>query len=251
MGVNRVEAQDIDLFASEVIFRDNPVIGMGAGLAPDYEGSADFRLYPIPQARFNWADGCHINLLGPVIRVDLAPSEIFGFGPMLRYRPERGSVDDEKVRLLDKVDAATEAGVFGTFTSGRFFLYAAASRDTGDAHDGFLADVSIGYRAPIERHVRMVFLAVGTWADDKYMDTYFSIDADNAEKSGLSEFMAGSGIKDIGIVVALKYNITWHWGITGTWKYTRLMGDAADSPIVDRRGNRNQFINGLVINYNF
>jgi outer membrane protein len=248
---NRAAAQDIDLFASEVIFRNNPVIGMGAGLTPDYEGSADFRLYPIFQARFNWADGRYINLLGPVIRADLVPSATFGFGPMLRYRPERGSVDDEKTRLLDKVDAATEAGVFGTYALGRFFLYAALNRDTGDAHDGFLADVSVGYRVKIERHVRMVFLAIGTWADDKYMDTYFSVDADNAEKSDLAEFKAGSGIKDIGMVVALKYNINWHWGITGTWKYTRLLGDAADSPIVNQRGNRNQFINGLVINYNF
>lgn len=251
IGGSPVAAQNIDFFASEVIFRSKPLIGMGAGLAPDYEGSAAFQFYPLPQVRFNWADGCYINLFGPVIRADVIPSRTFGFGPMARYRPERRSVEDEKVRLLDKVDAAMEAGVFATLTFGRFFLYAAANGDTGDAHDGFTADVSAGYRIRIERHVRMVFLAVGTWADDNYMDTYFSVDAENADKTDLAEFAAVSGIKDVGVVVALKYNINWHWGITGICKYTRLLGDAADSPLVDRRGDRNQFINGIVINYNF
>lgn len=250
-GANRAMAQDIDLFASEVIFRNKPLVGMGVGLAPDYEGSTDFHIYAIPQARFNWAEGCYINLLGPVIRADLVPSTMFGFGPMLRYRPERDLFEDEDVQVVGKVDSAVEAGVFGTLTFDRLFFYAAANRDTGDAHDGFLVDVSAGYRVRIERHVRMVFLTVGTWADDKYMDTYFSVDADNAEKNRLPEYRAGSGIKDVGIVVALKYNIDWHWGITGTWKYTRLLNDAADSPIVDRRGNPNQFVNGIVINYNF
>lgn len=250
-SANRAMAQDIDLFASEVIFRDKPLIGMGAGLAPDYEGSANFRAYPIPQARFNWADGCHVNLLGPVIRADLVPSTMFGFGPMLRYRPARDSVEDEKVRLMEEVDPAVEAGVFGTLAFGRLFFYAAANRDTGDANDGFLVDVSAGYRVRIERNTRMVFLAVGTWADDQFMDTYFSVDSDNAGNSGLPEYKAGAGIKDVGIVVALKYNINWHWGITGIWKYTRLLGDAADSPLVDQRGDPNHFLNGLIVNYNF
>jgi MipA family protein len=251
IGAEPAAAQNIDFMASEVIFRDKPLIGMGSGLAPDYEGSGNFRFYPLPQARFNWADGCYINLLGPVIRVDVIPSRTFGFGPIGRYRPERGSVEDEKVRLLGKVDAAMEAGMFGTLTFGRFFLYTAANWDTGDAHGGFTADVSAGCRVRIERHVRMVFQAVGTWADDNYMDAYFSVNAENARKADLPEFTAGSGIKDVGVVVALKYNINWHWGITGVCRYTRLLGDAADSPLVDRRGDRNQFTNGIIVNYNF
>lgn len=244
-------AQDLDLFAGEVIFRQEPLVGMGTGLAPDYEGAFNFRVYPIPQVRFNWDDDRYINLFGPVIRAELIAHSPYGFGPMLRYRPERGSVKDEQVRLLNKVNAAVETGVFGTITLGNLFFYSAINRDIGDAHDGFLVDISVGNRVEIEPHVRMVFLAVGTWADGKYMDTYFSVDADNAEKSGLPEYRAGAGIKDIGVVVSLKYNVDWHWGITGIWKYTRLIGDAGDSPIVAQRGSRNQFINGLIINYNF
>ena len=33
--------------------------------------------------------------------------------------------------------------------------------------------------------------------------------------------------------------------------YTRLINDAADSPIVDNRGSANQFFTGASINYSF
>ena len=37
----------------------------------------------------------------------------------------------------------------------------------------------------------------------------------------------------------------------GIASYTRLVGDAEDSPVVDDVGNANQFFSGLIIVYNF
>jgi outer membrane protein len=34
-------------------------------------------------------------------------------------------------------------------------------------------------------------------------------------------------------------------------KYTRLLGDAADSPVTDDVGDENQMFGGLLINYTF
>ncbi|MCP4215639.1 MAG: MipA/OmpV family protein, partial [bacterium] len=90
-----------------------------------------------------------------------------------------------------------------------------------------------------------------TYASQDYMDAYFSIDADNAARSGLDTFDADAGFKDVGVEVALSYSPWERWNFTTTAGYTRLLGDAADSPIVDDEGNANQYSSGIVVTYNF
>jgi outer membrane protein len=41
------------------------------------------------------------------------------------------------------------------------------------------------------------------------------------------------------------------WSVTALASYTRLLDDAADSPIVDDAGDANQFFGGALINYRF
>ena len=57
--------------------------------------------------------------------------------------------------------------------------------------------------------------------------------------------------KDIGIGVSLDYNLTNNWIVSGTAAYSLLLGDAADSPIVDDRGSTSQFFLGALVNYKF
>ena len=39
-------------------------LGLGPGIAPDYEGSEDYEFVPIPYARAQWASGQYVHLLG-------------------------------------------------------------------------------------------------------------------------------------------------------------------------------------------
>jgi MipA family protein len=244
-------AQDLDMFTPEVFTLKRGIVGFGGGMAPDYEGSDEYSAIPIPQLRYNWDTGCYINFLGPSLRVNLIPGRTFGFGPMLRYQPARDSVDDDVVDKLDKVDSALEAGVFGSVIFNNFILYTAYNADTTDSHGGYLVDLAGGYRFGIESNVQFIALALGTYASDDYMETYFGVDEKNSERSGLPEFSAGAGVKDIGLLGALQYRIDSSWAILGIMKYTRLLGDAADSPIVDQRGDANNFMDGIIINYSF
>jgi outer membrane protein len=41
------------------------------------------------------------------------------------------------------------------------------------------------------------------------------------------------------------------WSATALRAYTRLLGDAADSPVIEDRGNENQWFGGFMINYRF
>jgi outer membrane scaffolding protein for murein synthesis (MipA/OmpV family) len=58
-------------------------------------------------------------------------------------------------------------------------------------------------------------------------------------------------LKDAGVTVSYSYAFAERWGVTALARYDRLLNDAADSPIVDDRGDANQFILGLLVNFTF
>ncbi len=83
------------------------------------------------------------------------------------------------------------------------------------------------------------------------MDEFFSIDADNAARSGLRQFEADAGIKDVGFRAFLTYSFSERWSATGVGIYQRLLNDAADSPVTDDEGDPNQFFGGVLVSFKF
>src|SRR3546814_6165484 len=63
------------------------------------------------------------------------------------------------------------------------------------------------------------------------MNRYFGIDAGEAMASGLPFYRAGSGFKDVSGVLTASYRLDAHWSLGATGGVTRLLGDAADSPL--------------------
>jgi outer membrane protein len=82
------------------------------------------------------------------------------------------------------------------------------------------------------------------------MEAYFGVDGRDSARSGLKEYSADSGIKDVGANLTLSYALTQHWGLLGVAAYRRLVGDASDSPIT-KNGDENQLYGGLLVNYRF
>jgi MipA family protein len=261
--IQPVSAQDLDLSMVKVKIstKKNTILGIGAGVYPDYEGSEEFTGLPLLQMRYNWNNGCYINLLGAGMRANIIPSCAFEFGPMVVYRPKRDSVDEKQVDKLKKVDAATEAGAFASWSIDKFTLLLQAHADTSGTHNGYLIDAGASYRIPLERKMQLILVALASYASDDYMDTYFSIDKENSELSECSEldpplgplpeYKADAGIKDVGLLAVLQYKLSNDWGLLGLLKYSCLVGDASDSPIVDDIGDANQLMTGFLVNYSF
>ena len=83
------------------------------------------------------------------------------------------------------------------------------------------------------------------------MGSYFSVDAANAAASGLDQFNANEGFKDVSFGGAVNYRFLERWSVAFLGTYARLLNDAKDSPIVDDAGDANQFFGGALINYQF
>ena len=69
--------------------------------------------------------------------------------------------------------------------------------------------------------------------------------------SGLPSYRPDGGLHAAGIASGISYQFSPRVGLFGFGRYERLVGDAADSPIVRELGSRNQLSGGLGLNYVF
>jgi outer membrane scaffolding protein for murein synthesis (MipA/OmpV family) len=90
-----------------------------------------------------------------------------------------------------------------------------------------------------------------TWASSDYMKTFFGIDATQSANSGIAQYEAGSGFKHVGVSLIGDYSINHTWTGFASLRYKRLLGDAADSPIVATLGARDQVTASVGIKYRF
>ncbi len=226
-------------------------VGLGVGMAPDYEGSEDYEAVPLPFAKVSWGDnGNYVLLNGNNVRANFL-SEKWQLGPVLQYRQERDSVDNNKVKRMEDIDAATEAGLFLAYKSGPWRVGVDAVADISDEHDGYLVTLRGAYTCDHVEDFKLTTTLSSTYADDDYMETYFQVDAKNVGTSGLRLREADSGIKDVGISFVGDYSLNKNWSVMGIASYTQLLDDAKDSPVVDDEGDDGQMFFGVMGIYHF
>jgi MipA family protein len=227
-------------------------LGLGAGVAPDYEGSDEYKGVPLLFARVDWASGMFLHFeAGSGLRVNLVPSPNWRLGPVLKYIPARDNVDDKRVDNLKDVDAAVMLGGFAGYDFGRWSTFVQLVQDVSGSNDGYVATLGVSYAIPVSDQLLVAFSATTNYASGDYMSTYFGIDAGDSARSGLKTYNANSGFKDVGVGVLVQY---WAWGNIGLRfraGYVLLVGDAADSPIVKDVGDENQVFGGLMVTYRF
>ena len=179
------------------------------------------------------------------------PSSRWSFGPAVTYRPERDDVENGAVNALHHVDEAVEVGPLFGVNFDEWTTTFKTVWDVSDGHDGFLFTISAEYRKLISDRLMLWLEFSTTYADDKYMQSYFGITGADAINSGLKPFDAEGGFKDIGLKLKARYMLWREWNIQATAGYTRLLGDAADSPIVEDHGDANQYSGGIIFIYTF
>lgn len=228
--------------------RENWQVTLGAGplVAPDYEGSDEFTVFPIPLVSISWKDRIFLNLehgLG----VYAFRTDSFRIGVSVGYARGRDQDDSDRLRGLGDIDDAARGHLFARYSVGLANLGLDLSRDFGGT-DGFQVRPSVGLKYALSKTVRLSPEISATWANDDYMQTYFGISSTQAGRSGLPRFDADAGFKRADLKIAATWDITDGWFTTTHIGLGYLLGDAADSPIADRRLQPSI---GLFIGYKF
>ena len=86
-------------------------IGGGIGVKPDYEGSSDYELVPVPAGSARFSNGMYVELMGLNLRANLIPSDFWRLGPVYNYRAERDNVENNRVDRMKEVSDANELGI--------------------------------------------------------------------------------------------------------------------------------------------
>lgn len=232
-------------------------LGLGAGIVPDYEGADNYRAVPIPL--FRASKGYQYGqLFGLHVTSNLLDSANWRFGPSLNHRKGYSDASNNKVDKLHNRGQSTEIGVKGGYdfqvkevpfpnTALSFaaeFLY-----DVSSGHDGWLLTPEVAYGGPFGEKWNFRLGGNFTYASGNYMSHYFSINAADSARSGLSNYDADAGIKDAAVNIAIGYHFTKSWGITGVAELRRMLGDAEDSPVVDDVGSSVNGFGGVIVSY--
>lgn len=230
-------------------------LGAGALYQPEYEGSDEYKVAPLPMVMINYRD--MVFLRGPMLGANVLtwqgprPNDKLQVGPLVRYQFGRDEDDSDDLRGMGDIDAAVELGGFVTYSTGPWSAGLTLFRDVSGSHDGLTAKVSAGNRLPLGPKLMLRSEISAIWADDNYTETFFGVTAAQSARSGMRQYRAEGGFKDAGITFDLDYTLTEHWGLTGRLGYKHLLGDAADSPLVEGRGSADQLSSGLFVNYKF
>ena len=226
-------------------------LGAGVGAAPDYEGSEDYEAVPLPFARIAWEDGMFVDLFVNTVKANLLRDKTWRLGVAAHYIQERDDVDNDKVDDLEDVDTAIMLGGFAGFDYQNWNVSVIAVQDIADGNDGSLIILSGGYTFPVSPEFKLPVSLSTTYADEDYMSSYFGIDGDDAARSGLDTYNADAGFKDVSLSLIPTYKIADNWGLMGVVRYSRLIGDAEDSPVVNDEGDENQYLAGILVTYSF
>jgi outer membrane scaffolding protein for murein synthesis (MipA/OmpV family) len=237
--------------------REGGYVAAGLGAVPEYEGASSQQAVPFLAARYESA-GRSITLDGLSLRADVLPSDDWEAGPVLTYTFGRDEDAGPRVSQLGTIDDAVEAGgyVSRIWTSGpdgarKVRAALEAVQDISDVHDGWIVTPSVSLGRAISPRLSVNTELSASFVSGDYAQTYFGITPAGAAASGLAPYEAEGGLKDVGIGFSWNYALNQTWSLTGFSGYRRLLGDAADSPLVDSIGDANQYSAGLGIGMAF
>ena len=249
--------------------RDSLTLGLGGGIAPEYEGASDYGFQPggVIQGK---VDGFEFQVRGPNLYVDLVRDSSDSrwnviAGPVAQLRLDRTSrsdLVDPRVALLGTRKTAVELGGYVGIGKKGFLIPPASLtfdmafvHDVAGAHDSYILTPGVSLSSPVSQRA---FARIGVSADyvgGGYGRTYFDVPA-LAQPGALPAYSTdGGGFKSVGSTLLLTHDLGGDnrkgWGLFALGGYKRLLGQYARSPIVRDAGDADQFLAVAGIAYSF
>jgi len=243
---SEAKAQDLNILpgllsAGGVLDNPDPdvvfSIGLGAGGRPAYFGSDEYEYGATGSFQFDYVRFPNGFSFGSANAVGFSQgASVVG---SVRYIDERISMDYPEIDGLDDIDRTFEVGMGVAYEQEYYRAYGAA-RYGFFGHEAFVGELGADY---ISRPVRGLTLTVGPrieLGDSKFTDTYFGVTPEESVESGLDAYSAGGGLYSAGLEATALYQFNPLWGVRGRLNWSRLLDDAADSPIT-LAGDDDQF----------
>ena len=227
-------------------------VGAGVGFDPKYEGSDKMDISPVPIIEATWNNTI---FLGPDgVGASLYQTENMNISASIGYGGGRDESQSNDLRGLGDIDNSLMVGLNLEYDLGPVTSYLEVTKYTGGTH-GLKTQVGMQTTFPVRSLTGalganpLLSLGISTdWTDDNYTGDYFGVNAQQSVRSGLKQYSADAGFKSVNAYAGVTYPITEKWSANATFEYSRMLGDAADSPIVKKR---NQLSGAMFLAYRF
>ena len=231
------------------------MLGAGAMSKPEYPGSGTDEVRPMPVVNVRYGrfflGGVPGGGAGGGLGAYLYENDRWSFGAAVAadIGEVRDESDDARLQGLGDIDGTIRAGLFASYEITSWLaLRGNALQDIGDKKQGLIAslDLEATYQ-PLPR-LRLSAGPGVTWGNDEYAQTLYGVDAQQALRSGFAQYDAGSSATVMRFSLGAQYALTPKWSLGSRVTASRLLGDAADSPIVE---DENQNTYALFVMYRF
>lgn len=217
-------------------------LGAGGAFGPNYEGSEDLQPSgrPQPLAEVRWRTGnawdtkLFAGTLGGV-GVEIADMDRFSIGLKGAYGGGRSEDADGRLEGLGDINDSVNATLFGKLKF-EHFAFAMEVTHYFAGSDGTLVSFGPGTKLSLTERLELGFGLSTTLGDGAYMGEFFSVTQGQAQRSvdNLDEFDADAGFKDVSLRLQASYRILESWELSARARVGLLLGDAADSPVVEQ-----------------
>jgi outer membrane protein len=222
---------------------DESLLGAGLRSRPAYDGSGSQLVDVVPVVRYfghPWFVRSTQDVLEGGVRIELAPG--LHAGAQLAYEAGRKASESDFLKNHNVPDIHIGASVgvhlewdhkFGPMP----VTLLAHTRQNTDSDRGGQADLRLTAGVFESGRVAAGVFTQATWANAKSTNSFYGITPQQSATTGLPAFRAGDGLLFSNVGLLWSVDLSRNWVVVGSMESRRLHGDAARSPLVERRSN--------------
>jgi outer membrane scaffolding protein for murein synthesis (MipA/OmpV family) len=197
------------------------------------------KVLPVPWIDLHYRDRVFLSpIAGLGVNLIAVPEARFGVAVL----PNLGRSASSSNRLtgFGDIGAGADLKVFGPLhLFGPIAALAAVRRQLG-AGNGTLVDAGLTGVVPLLPRVTLFATGALTWANGRYTQSYFGVDPNQSAAASsygltLQPYAAGAGLRDATLALLARIRLDQHWSVQPVLRTEFLLGDAANSPLVERR----------------
>jgi outer membrane protein len=230
------------LWAASSLLAAGPVnaqnsVGLGVGVVPEYTGAKDYHAVPVLELSYRRGAFFIDTSEGlPALGLQHDLGQDWQAGVFVGMRLGRDADDHDRLEGLNDIDAHATVGTFLRWRPGPWRI---TTTLTQALHAGYGTRVQLnGSYAVWDAGRNTVRLgAETTWGSHDDMSRWFGVTSAEAARSeaGLGRYSAGAGFRSATLYANWRYAIAPRWTLSTSVGIRTLLGDARDSPIVERR----------------
>ncbi len=215
--------------------QDLGVIGLVALSGPAYAGADERRTTVLPVLDYQWANGWFAGVSNGV-GINWSSSPQWQYGLRITADLGRKERRADALRGMGDIDVKLEGGAFfNLMLAGGWQATTSLRYGSGTGGRGLVADVGVGYGSALAPSWRLGLGAGVSLANAEHMQSYFGVSALQASRSAYALYTPRSGLRDARASASLSYALDPRSAVTAVAAATRLLGDAADSPLTRKR----------------